>query len=373
MKWRTQYSPIGLDIGSFQVKMVQLKAAGQQWNLHHQATAALVQGSEASPAASDEQMVRCLRSMLATGSFMGNRVVSALPGAEVDIRTVLLAANGEDQDVGNIIHKEAEAYLSYSVGDAVIEYLLTGEEQSSDGTKRRALVVSTPRQHVDHHLALLQKSGLYCVALEVLPLALNRLLVQYQHVPTTSPLLVVDLGYRHSTACILWQEVLMYNRILSWGGALLTQAIMKELQLSADKAEQLKQQHGIDPQSSGLPLVTPASQRVNLPAMPGLLWELLRPQLETLVQELERIVSYWGARFRDALIDRLALSGGSAALPGLADYLRQRLGIDVMCIKPLERLDEAGQNPPTADQPSWWHPALAPAVGLALRGRVSRG
>jgi type IV pilus assembly protein PilM len=373
MKWRTQYSSIGLDIGSHQVKMVQLKAAGQQWDLHHQATAALVQDSEAGPAASDEQIVRCLRSMLASGSFLGRQVVSALPGPEVDIRSVLLPASGEAQDLRNAIQKEAAAYLSYNVEDAVIEYLLTGEEQSGDRPKRRALVVSTPRQHVDHHLALLQNAGLYCVGLEVLPLALSRLLVQYQHVPTTSPLLMVDLGYRHSTACILWQQALMYNRTLSWGGALLTQAIMKELQLSADKAEQLKQQYGIDPQAASLPLVTQTSQRVNLQAMPGLLWELLRSQIETLAQELERILSYWGARFREALIDRLVLSGGSAALPGLEDYLRQRLGIDVMCIRPLDLADDTGTDPQTAAPSSWWHPVLAPATGLALRGRVSHG
>jgi type IV pilus assembly protein PilM len=373
MKWRTHYSPIGLDIGSSQVKMVQLKERGPQWSMHQHATASLVQTGDASLEASEAQIVRCLRSMLATGNFVGTRVVSALPGAEVDIRTVLLPAAAEAQDLRHTIRQEAQAYLSYNLEEAIIEYLLTGEEQDGDSTKRRALVVSTPRQPVEHHLALLQEAGLYCIALEVLPLALNRLLVQYQHVPTTSPLLVVDLGCRYSSACILWQHTLMYNRMLPWGGALLTQAIMKELQLSYDKAERLKQQHGIDPQASGLPLVTQTSQRVNMQAMPGLLWEVLRPQLDVLAQELERILSYWGARFRGALIDRLSLSGGCAALPGLEDYLRQRIGIDVTPIDPLCQFDRDRQDGQLSPRQSAWLPALAPAMGLALRERSRHG
>jgi type IV pilus assembly protein PilM len=373
MKWRTHYSPIGLDIGSSQVKMVQLKERGQQWSMHHHAIAPLVQTGDPSLEASEAQIVHCLRSMLATGNFGGTRVVSALPGAEVDIRTVLLPAVGEAQEIRHIVRQEAQAYLSYNVEEAIIEYLLTGEEQDGDSTKRRALVVSTPRQPVEHHLALLQEAGLFCVALEVLPLALNRLLVQYQHVPTTSPLLVVDLGCHYSSACILWQDTLMYNRTLPWGGALLTQAIMKDLQLRYEQAERLKQQYGINAQASGLPLLTQTSQRVNMQAMPGLLWEVLRAQLEVLAQELERILSYWGARFRGALIDRLAVSGGCAALPGFEDYLRQRIGIDVTRVEPMCQFDRDGQDGQLLPQPSAWLPALAPAMGLAVRGRGRHG
>lgn len=41
MLWRTHYSPIGLDIGSHQVKLVQLKGTGPQWTLHRTAVAPL--------------------------------------------------------------------------------------------------------------------------------------------------------------------------------------------------------------------------------------------------------------------------------------------------------------------------------------------
>jgi Tfp pilus assembly PilM family ATPase len=100
-------------------------------------------------------------------------------------------------------------------------------------------------------------------------------------------------------------------------------------------------------------------------AIPGLLWEIARPRLEAFVEELERIRSYWGARYRGALIERLYLSGGGAALPQLDMYLQQRMGIEVMIVAPCYQPGIAGD--------SELSPMFATAVGLALRGGRTHG
>jgi type IV pilus assembly protein PilM len=360
MKWRTHYSPIGLDIGSQQVKMAQLKAAGQQWTRYHVAVAALANAGEPQAPAADEQIVHCLRTKLAGGAFIGKKVIAALPGDEVDIRTITVPLQVEARELPHSIRQEVSTYLPYPLEEAVLDYCIGGEAEHDGTAQRRVLVVSTLRQHVEHRLALLQAAGLYCLAIEVLPLAMCRLLVQYQHLPTDSPLLVVDIGHAYSTALILWQGALIYSRTFAWGGELLTQAIMKDLKLPYDKAERLKQQYGIDPQASSLPTLTETQQRLNMQAIPGLLWEIVRPRLESFVEELERILSYWGARYRGTLVERLYLSGGGAALPQLDTYLQQRMALEVMIV--------ASCCQPGVASDSELSPVFATAVGLALRG-----
>jgi len=373
MQWHTHYSPIGLDIGSGQVKMAQLKRRGPQWVVHHLAAAPLPNAAEASAAESPQEIGHCLTSMRAAGGFVGKKVVSVLPCAEVDMRTVHVPLQAEPQDIQNVLRREAESYLPYSFEEAILDYIAAGEDSSSGAAKQRFLLVSTRRQSVASHLALLQEAGLHCLALDAPPLALSRLLLRQQGLSTASPVLVIDIGHGHSKAFILWQDIVMYNRTFPWGGDLLTQAIATDLVLSAEKATDLKHQHGIDPHTVSPLIVSEASRRLHTQAIAGILWEIVRPQLEHLAHELERILSYWGAQFHGALIDRVLLSGGGAALRNLDGYLRQHLGLDVAIVDPLGNFHSpSGHGRDLPQQPAST-PAMAVAVGLALRGTPKHG
>ena len=144
---------------------------------------------------------------------------------------------------------------------------------------------------------------------------------------------------------------------------------MKDLELDYERAELLKQQYGIDPQATAHHRLTETSHRINVHAMPGLVYEIVRPHLEHLVQELERILAFGGAQIHGAMIERMLLCGGSAALKKLDTYIHQRLGIDVVVTEPWR--DLAGTSANGQEQPwqSLCIPAVATALGLALRER----
>jgi type IV pilus assembly protein PilM len=373
MQWHTRYSPIGLDIGTGEVKMVQLKRRGAQWVVHRLAVAPRPGANAGSSAAATPELGPCLSSLRASAGFVGTKVVSMLPCTEVDMRMVQVPMQTEPQDMQHLLRREAESYLPYSFEEAVMDYSAAGEDTSTGAARQRVLLVSTRRQSVDGHLALLQAARLHCLALETPPLALSRLLLRQQGMSTIAPVLVLDIGHSRSTAFILWQDVMMYNRTFPWSGALLTQAIAQDLQLSATKAEQLKQQFGIDPHMLNPLIVTEASRSLDTRAIPGILWQIVRPQLEYLAHELERILSYWGAQFHGALIDRMLLSGGSAALRNLDGYLRQRLGIHVAIVDPLGGFPGSGGHGGKCIQALTTTPAMAIAAGLALRGTRQHG
>ncbi|GIX45907.1 MAG: hypothetical protein KatS3mg131_0118 [Candidatus Tectimicrobiota bacterium] len=132
---------------------------------------------------------------------------------------------------------------------------------------------------------------------------------------------------------------------------------MKGLGLEAEKAERLVRQHGVRP---------PAGAPERVPALAEVFWELVRPPLEAFAQELDRLVAFWGAHFRGAVIERVLLGGGGAALAGLEAYLQQRLGLPVGVVDPCAGLT-LHETPPEESRP-----ALAVATGLALRGGATR-
>ena len=373
MKWFSPYSPLGLDIGSGQVKVVQLRRVAQQWAVHDVAVASVPPIEAPQTHEGRARIARCLATLLEMGAFKGKQTVSVLPCTEADIRTVRVAHQEDTQDIRDVVRHEAESYLPYAVDEAVLDSIVIGEEGEDRHKQQRCLLVSARRANVDNHLALLQEAGLECRALDVQPLALSRLLLDHQHHAAAAPLLVVDIGCHYSIAFVLWRGAMMYHRSVAWGGFVLTQAIMKDLDMNWERAEQLKQQYGIEPQTIALNTLTAGGHRVNVQAMPGLIYEIVRPQLESFAQELERILSYWGVQFHGAVIQRVLLSGGSAALRNLAGYLQQRMAIDVAVVDPWQHFQPA---PRTRHRPNGQHaatPALATAFGLALRGSTTHG
>lgn len=372
MTWRTQYSPIGLDIGSHQIKMIQLKGRGKDWRVHDAAIASFADEPERGIQDGAEQTVHCLSTMFARGNFQGRKVISVLPCAEVDIRTIHVPVQEASHDIQEIIRQEAESYLPYDIEQAILDAIVAGEEGTGESLKQRFILAATRRQFVESHLRLLREAGFLCLALDVHPMALSRLLLR--HLSTAdAPLLVVDIGARYSSAFVLWEGLLMYNRTLPWGGAVLTQAIAKDLKLSQEKAEFLKQQYGIDPWTRVLPILTESAPSLNPKAMSGLVYEIVRPHLAYFAQELERILSYWGAQAYGAMIDRLLLSGGSAALKHFDDYLQQAIGIEVTVAKPASYLGQEIPHQSGEKLDNSCGPALATAIGLALREKARHG
>lgn len=369
MRWRTHYSPIGLDIGTHQVKMVQLKGKPTRWAMHDIAVGSLPAAPGEATPMDTEQIVHCVRDLLAAGAFVGNTVISVLPCSEVDIRTIRVSSPETAEDKHEVIRREADAYLPYNIDEAILDAIRVGKAHEEEADKQQWILVATRRHQVDAHLDLLGAAGLQCVALDVQPLALSRLVRHSPHLSTGTPLLMVDMGCHYSTAFVLWRDVLIYNRTFAWGGTLLTQALMKDLELDHERAELLKQQYGIDPQATAHHTLTDTNHRVNVRAMPGLIYEIVRPHLEHLVQELERILAFGGAQVHGATIERVLLCGGSAALKKLDTYLHQRLGINVAVTEPWRHLGGAADNRQDPPWQSLCTPVVATALGLALRGR----
>ena len=89
----------------------------------------------------------------------------------------------------------------------------------------------------------------------------------------------------------------------------------------------------------------------------------LEPQLQTLVKEIKRVIKFYESRHNEPKkVASLVLSGGTAQMPGLDEYLRQQVGLPLTVGDAWKSLEIKKDNHPQES------PLYVTAIGLALRG-----
>ena len=138
-----------------------------------------------------------------------------------------------------------------------------------------------------------------------------------------------------------------FTRDISIGGNNYTEAIQKELGLSAEQAERVKTGEEAAPDA-------------------GAVSRVMETVGENIAVEVQRSFDFFRATTADQEIHRILLSGGGARVSGLDGVLAQRLRVEVGIFDPFQNLKV---NPKRFD-PDYLKehgPAAAVAVGLALR------
>ena len=160
-----------------------------------------------------------------------------------------------------------------------------------------------------------------------------------------STTLVADIGSVSSDLTI-YDTFIPLTGSVPVGGQNYTNALVERLGITSDEADEIKVKFGIT--ASG---------------MHDKVFPAIEPQLQLLVKEIKRVIKFYESRHDDnKKVASLVISGGTALMPGLADYLSHEVGLPLTIADPWKNLE--------IKQPS--HPEERPmyvtAIGLALRG-----
>ena len=131
------------------------------------------------------------------------------------------------------------------------------------------------------------------------------------------------------------------------GGRDITEALTRDLGVSAEEAERLKTgkgANGFDAEQLGM---------------------ALGPAVDALIEEIHYALSFFWTAATDEPLGAVVLSGGPARMPGLSSQLKDRLECNVEVADPFRRLTIDGRVDRSLIEQCG--PALAVAVGLATR------
>ncbi|GMU52354.1 MAG: hypothetical protein AMXMBFR33_15000 [Candidatus Xenobia bacterium] len=166
--------------------------------------------------------------------------------------------------------------------------------------------VAVPRGPMQARVALLTSLGLEVKSAEPALLALIRALVR-NHGDLTEPMAVVVAGHSLTSVFVLLQGVPYFARDFRLGGADFTYAFQMAVQVSWQRAEELKHKSDLRQERS----------------------YHLEPFLVRWMDEVKRSLDQARKQDEALAVGRLLLTGGTAAFMGLESRLQEHLGLPV--------------------------------------------
>jgi type IV pilus assembly protein PilM len=305
-----QRSILGLDIGTFSVKAVELSGVGD--NL-----AVTGVGWEKIPG--PEYVEDTIHAVIANNNLRARRVVTSVSGRSVIVRLVN-TQDLPDAELRQAVRYEADKYIPFDVDDVQIDAQRLGAA-AGEGGQIQVLLVAAKRQLIEEHITLLQSVGLSPAVIDVDLFALaNAFEFCNRHGELGSEgdgIALVDVGASKTTITITRGMENCFTREVYTAGNALTDAVARRF--------------GADPGEVELMKEDPGEARHGME-------EAMMPVLEDLGSEIRLSFDYYENQFEQT-VNRVYLSGGTIRFPGLVEALGQILEVEARRFTPFESLD----------------------------------
>lgn len=320
---------LGLDLGSYALKAVEVRQTLRGFEA--------VQLRSLPRPVEDVALPELIQHFVRMHRLPTEHVVVALAADRVSSRRLAFPFH-DKKKLSAAVPFEVEGDLLFDIEDVLIDWEVVG----GDRTRSQVVATVAPRKEVSELLEALREAGCDPRTVDAEGLVLGNLPAVF-HLPGNR--LVLDLGHRKTTCCLLVEGRAVAARSLAVGGLALTRALAADRGLSLEDAERAKCEEGL--------------------LRPGL--AVASPQAGAILDRLAREIARTLGAFEPALagfspVSELTLIGGTAQLDRLDEYLTERTGIPAARIGlPVEGQGEAlaAGGPPTV---------FAPAIAVALRG-----
>ncbi len=325
-------SVLGLDVGSHGLKAVELKVsprslAAGQCRVHPRVDAT-------TPVAEH------LRRFISMHNLPTAQIAAALPAHQLSTRRLEFPFS-ERRRLAQAIPFEIEAKTPFDLDEIVVDWnLLSGDRQHG-----AVAATLAKRVHVREALEELQAAGCEPQVLEAEGLVLANLAPVFGLEGTH---LIADIGHEKTTFCALIDGRPALARSIAVAGRAMTEALMSELALSYEDAEQRKCDGGV--------LGRPGSGAS--PGVMAIVDRIAREAIRTL--EAAEARQGDGPVARDA---RLTLVGGSARLDRIDEILARRTSLETQRLR--MPADAAHAKLAEGIDPVLFGPALALALRLS--------
>ncbi|MDD5131085.1 MAG: type IV pilus assembly protein PilM [bacterium] len=339
-------SIIGLDIGTNNVKAVELAESGKELILKHLGFAPI----EAIPDLTNEEdrhkaLVKAIKAALPKAGLKNKRVVTALSGKLVINRTISLPKGPvmrlAREEVKKMIVAEIEAEIPFPVEDAAVDYYTLDDPATTKEEKVRISVAVVPKSEVDKNIALMNEIGIEQEAIDVVPFALMRGISALKPRLNVETIGIIELGAATTEVVVTKGLDMLFTRNVPLGGNLLTRVIQDILNLDYAKAENSKLKEGLPP--------------------------TVAPQFERIATEVRNSLSYFQLQ-EHKKIDLAFVCGGGSKLQQVLQFLKEKIDIPLEITNPQETIKSEIKNIPL-DLLEQIAPFMITAIGLAMKAK----
>ena len=291
-----------------------------------------------------------LRTVLKRQGYRGQQLVLAAPDDELLRGTLELPSKVTGAPMEQIVRMELSRL--HDVAPNSFE-MVHWELRTPHGAKptKQTLAYGCLHETANAHLDRFEDSGFDVIGMDLQSTAVMRA-CEPLLLPPPAITAIADLGWHSASALFASGSLLIYERSLE-GTSL------------ADLAAKLTGAFGIPPESAHEVFCAVGVTREETPetcdrVTADAIRRHLAEHIDRVLEGLRAPLSYANHQFAGGAVKRMLLIGGGAAIPRLAPYMRERLGIEVRAVAPGDLVE----SPPELLAKAR-HPALTTAVGLA--------
>ncbi len=340
---------LGIDISSSSVKLVELgRNRAGDLVLERCAIEPLERGwiTDGNIENFDEVAEAVKRVVRKSGSRTKN-VALALPASAVITKKIILPGGLSERDLEVQVEAEANQYIPFSLDEVSLDFCVMGPSSTSVGDVE-VLIAASRKEKVSDRQGLAEAAGLKPVVMDVESyasrLAAGRVIETLPNQGVDAVVALFEVGAMTTSMQVLRNDEVLYERDQAFGGAQLTQLIVRQYGFSSDEAE-AKKRSGDLPEDYGS--------------------AVLNPFIESMAQEIGRALQFFFTSTPYNKVDHILIAGGSAALPGLTDAVTQQTSFACMVINPFDGMEMGASV--QARKITREAPSYLTSTGLALR------
>jgi type IV pilus assembly protein PilM len=332
---------VGLDIGSSAIKAVELTKIKKGYQVTGFAYEPLGPDAVVDGAIMDAPVVaETIKRTFSGGKFKLKAVATGVSGHSVIVKRVVVPA-ATPAEVDNAIHFDAEQYIPFEIADVNLDYQIVGPgNTSSDEPGMEVVLVAAKKDKIQNQTNVISLSGRNPEVVDIDAFALqNAYEANYTPNPNAT-IALINIGASLN-------GLPLFIRDVSVGGNQYTDILQKELQLNFQEAEDLK-----------------------LGRTGGAEAEMVQPLLESitdmLIMEVQKTFDFFRETYPSESITQVVISGGASNMAGIAQKIQETFGYPTEVMNPFRSITVSPKV--DAAKVTALGPALAVAVGLALRG-----
>ncbi len=340
---------LGLDISSSSVKLVELgRDKAGNLVLERCAIEPLERGwiTDGNVEKFDE-VAEAVRRVVKKSGARTKNVAMALPPSAVITKKIILPGGMSEAELEIQVESEANQYIPFSLEEVSLDFCVVGPSPTSAGDVE-VLIAASRREKVQDRQGLAEAAGLKPVIIDVESyasrLATGRLIESLPNKGVDTMVALFEVGAFTTSMQVIKNDDVLYDRDQAFGGAQLTQLIVRQYGFSPEEAETKKRNGDLpDDYESGV----------------------LRPFVDSMAQEIGRALQFFFTSTPHNKVDYVMLAGGSAALPGLTEAVTQQTSFACSLVNPFDGMqigDGIREKKMRREAPSY-----LTSCGLAMR------
>lgn len=332
-----------LDISLTAVRVVQLAPSGAgRWTLRHYGYAPIdVKTALADSAEAKKRLGEVIMTVVGQSGIKTKNIVISLPANKTFV-TVVDVPTTHPEELNSTIKYQLEEYIPTAIDESKVDWAVLGQSLH-DSSQQEVLLASTAISYTEERMELVESLGFDVIAAEPEQLAMIRPVLQPG---VRDAQVVVNMGDQSINVAIAYGDMPRLVRTIPNGLDTLVRAAAQNLAIEEDQARQFIVKFGL------------AQDKLE-----GRVVQAIENTLDGFVSELSKSIKFFQTRYPSLAIGDVVLTGYSATIPQLDQYIAAKIGIRTVIANPWQFVSVPKNDPQIMTVAS----DFVVAIGLAER------